>query len=106
MVNRLVYNIVLITFILLTTFSIYVDGLSLCSFIPKKNKPEHIRLALRLTEVTVPWTTDGYANADDTPTPQVAYGTDRNALKNTSTAGYTTSHFLIKKFFHNVYHDG
>ncbi|UJR16660.1 hypothetical protein I4U23_003560 [Adineta vaga] len=105
MVKHLVYNIVSITFVLLTTFSIYVEGLSLCSFIPKKNRSTHIRLALRPTGVTVSWTTDGFADIDDTPSPQIVYGTDQNALTMTSTTGFTTSYYIIKKFFHNVYLD-
>ncbi len=34
--------------------NIYVDDLFLCSMIPIKNRPKHIRLALRPTDVTVP----------------------------------------------------
>jgi hypothetical protein len=83
-----------------------VDGIVICL---KQNNPEQIRLALRPKGVTISWTTPGYFNADDTPTPQVTYGTNPNALNNISPNGITTTYHplpLFKRFFHNVFLDG
>jgi hypothetical protein len=105
MVTKLLNSVVSLFFIVLT-ISISVNGSLLCSFILNKNQPQHIRLALRPTGVTVSWTTDGYLNTDDTPSPAVSYGTNQMALTSTSTTGFTTSYYIIKKFYHNVYLDG
>ncbi len=105
MEQQLIYKAVSILLCLLTIIS-DVDGNFLCL---TKNDPEQIRLALRPTGVTVSWTTRGYFNGDDTPTPQVAYGTDPNALNNKSPIGFTTTYHplpIFKRFFHNVYLDG
>ena len=81
-----------------------VDG----TFCWTKNDPEHIRLALRPNGVSVSWTTRGYSNKDDTPTPQVAFSTNQNALNSISNGSTTTYHPLpiLKRFFHNVHLDG
>lgn len=81
-------------------------GFTLCL---SKTNPKQIRLALRPNGITVSWTTDGYFNQNDTPTPQVRYGTDPSALVYTSPVGFTTTYHplpIFKKFFHNVYLDG
>ena len=73
-----------------------------------KNDPEQIRLALRPNGITISWTTRGYLHANDTPTPQVAYGTNPNTLSNISPTGFTTTYHplpILKRFFHNVYLD-
>ena len=105
MKQKLIYGTVS-TLIFLLTIINDVDGHVLCLI---KHDPEHIRLALRPTGVTVSWTTSGYFNTDDTPTPQVAYGTDPNALNKISPIGFTTSYHPLpidKRYFHNVYLDG
>jgi hypothetical protein len=101
---KLLYVAVSILVFLSTTIS-DVDGI-LCL---KKNNPEHIRLALQPNGVTISWTTSGYLGADDTPKPQVKYGTNQNALSNISPIGFTTTYnplLIFKRFFHNVRLDG
>lgn len=71
--------------------------------------PQHIRLALRPTGMTVSWTTEGHLGDNDTPTPEVSYGTSPNDLSSTSSIGFTTAYHPLsplRRFFHNVYIDG
>lgn len=110
MKQQLSYKVIATLFFLSTIIHI-VDGISrrgLASFLPKNN-PEHIRLALRPNGVTISWTTKGCLGSDDTPTPQVIYGTNRNNLNSMSPTGFTTMYhplLIFKRFFHNVYLDG
>src|SRR4051812_42771841 len=99
------------TLFFLLTIAHTVDGIFFGNFFIclTKSDPEQIRLALRPNGVTISWTTRGYLNADDTPTPQVAYSTDPNNLNNISPLGFTTTYHplpILKRFFHNVYLDG
>jgi len=103
--TQLVYTV--ISFFFLLPGVIWdVHGLFVCL---TKKDPEQIRLALRPSGVAISWTTTGYLNGDDTPTPQVAYSTNPNTLDQTSPIGFTTAYHplpLLKRFFHNVYLDG
>lgn len=73
-----------------------------------KNHPKQIRLALRPTGMTVSWATDGYFGDNDTPEPQVAYGTSPIDLSSTSMIGFTSMYnpaSVTNRFFHNVHLD-
>ncbi|CAF1128841.1 unnamed protein product [Adineta steineri] len=103
-VNMIVYILMFLSIITKD-----VGGSAICW---TKTDPEHIRIALRPTGVTISWTTCGYWDfwnlINDTPTPQVAYGTDPKVCDKLSSYNFTTSYNpypIVKRFFHNVYLD-
>lgn len=68
-----------------------------------RHSPEQLRVALRGSNgVTVSWRTSGVFGLNDTPDPQVEYGTDSSLSIKTDSPIGTTGNYNKQSFFHNV----
>ncbi len=67
------------------------------------NSPNQLRVAFRGTNgVTVSWQTGGYFGSNDTPNPQLLYGTSSTLLNAVLSSPGTSSTYDQTSFFHNV----
>jgi hypothetical protein len=65
--------------------------------------PIQLRVALRGPNgITISWSTSGTSGSNDTPSPQVIYGTSSTLLNGVSSTIGTTSNYTTASFFHNV----
>ena len=65
--------------------------------------PKQLRVALRgLNGVTISWRTSGYFGSNDTPSPQVTYGTSSTLVNAVYASIGTSSNYDQTSFFHNV----
>ncbi len=89
-----------VLFIVFQCISLVQVNAAFCFF---QGSPSQFRVALGGPgAVTVSWKTPGFLGSNDTPKPQVEYGTNSALLNSVQSTIGTTSNYNTQSFFHNV----